>query len=199
MGPERHDYMTHERVGETYFLTYPFHPSKEPPHRCLAGEEPSEDEVKSALAEHPYEDEFVCICRGLSMDEDDFQTMTEREGIPKSRLNEDTARLIIKVLKAKLEEYEGGPTSQEDEERVYGRKANKPGANERNAIVVRLGEKRVLESHIALLRKYIEMEKKRQEAKEKERQRLKRRSSQGSIGKGYGGEKEKKKTKPDCY
>ena len=183
----RIDYITELRAP-SFYLSYAFHPSNERPHRPQP-EDPTEDDVKNALDDSPYEDELLEIARGLGMDEHDFDMLVSGESMPKAKLNLGAAQLLLQAIAVCLEGYEGGADSSEDEERIYGSKAKKLSANERNAIVVRLGEKRVLESHKALLSKYVEMEKRRLAAKEeRDKQRPKKRTSQTSLNKGYGGE-----------
>lgn len=179
---ERVSYLVSQGLEESFVLTYPFPPSDQEPYRPQP-ESPSDEEVKNVLGE-ALDEELLSTCRALLMGEEEFEAKYRaKEKVPKPKLDEEIAHFLIKAIEARLGRYEGGPSSKEDEEILYGAQPKKLGTNARNAIVVRLGEKRVLEANASLLRRMVELEKKQSVAGGGE----KKRKDEGSKGKANGG------------
>ena len=106
------------------------------------------------------------------MPADEFEKYQEKNKIPKPRLDESVANLLKMACSKRLEQYVGGSDSAEDENRLYGSDgkilpidfSDSIKVNRHNAIVVRLGEKRVIEANAMLLGRMLEI--KEREAKE---------------------------------
>lgn len=152
-------------LEESYVLTSCFPPSETPPHRPEPAN-PSEKEIRQAMSN--FDEELLSAVRVLLLSDDEWESHKAKEKIPKPKLDNVIAAALLKALEKRLESYAGGPTSQPDEDRLYGPSRDQNlSENHRNAIVVRLGEKRVVENNIMVLKRLIEIHK----AEEKKKQR----------------------------
>lgn len=149
-------YLVSLGTDESFVLTYPFPPSEEAPHRPEP-ESPTSQEIQSAVSN--FDEELLSAARGLLLTEEEFEKHRTKEKVPKPRLDQPISSLLIRAMSSRLEKYAGGVGSEADEQLLYGGKGTEvaKGTNLRSAIVVRLGEKRILESNVTLLRRLMEI------------------------------------------
>ncbi|PWN49685.1 SET domain-containing protein [Violaceomyces palustris] len=162
-----------EKVGldEVFILNYLFQPSERPPHRPQP-ERPSPKELKSAAKGGGVPEEMITLTRLLLLSQEDFQEVERKGRLPsprieafhevqvedkkkgtKTKLKLAVSQIMIDAIDLRLGQYPNGKGTEEDEKLLYGpgeertSDASRPlseNRNLRNAVVVRLGEKRVL-------------------------------------------------------
>ncbi|CAO1614446.1 unnamed protein product [Parajaminaea phylloscopi] len=165
---ERVSYLVSLGLEESFVLTYAFPPSEQPPHRPEPAD-PSDRDIQQAIAN--FDEELLSASRALLLSDDEFEKHQTKEKVPKPRLDEPICSLLLRSLHMRLSMYAGGHSSSHDEELLYGSSSTSlaKGTNTRNAVVVRLGEKRVLENNIMVLTRLLEM--KRAEAAESQKRK----------------------------
>ncbi|KAH7889098.1 SET domain-containing protein [Phlebopus sp. FC_14] len=92
---------------------------------------------------------LISLLRLLLLSSSEFEMVREKGKLPKGKLRIALLEILAEVLKRRAEEYKGG--SVEDDERLLSNdaastlpEAERLSANKRHAIIVRLGEKRIL-------------------------------------------------------
>lgn len=151
-------------LEESYVLTSCFPPSEKPPHRPEPSN-PSDKEIKGAMSN--LDEELLIAVRALLLTDEEFDAHQSKEKMPKPKLDDKIADVLLLALQRRLAMYAGGPCSQADEELIYGSQAGSLSENKRNAIIVRLGEKRVIENNIMVLRRLAELHKAEEDRKKK--------------------------------
>lgn len=145
-------------IDEVFILDYLFTPAKKAPHRAQP-ENPSPKELKAAATGGGISEEMIALTRVLTMSREAFDKAKAKGKGPSARVEAQeehnlpsggtirisASQIMIDAIELKLKEYPGGPSVAEEEAKLYGsRKSEVRGENERRALVVRLGEKRVL-------------------------------------------------------
>jgi SET domain-containing protein 6 len=141
-----------EGLDEVHALTYLFAPSSEPPHAPEPAKA-SSSELRAAAAS--VAEELLVHTRLLLLDDAAYEKVQAKGKLPNARIEArepaagktlGVAEVLLKAIDLRLAEY---PTSeQEDSARLYGAAGQQAeqgmSANLRAALVVRLGEKRIL-------------------------------------------------------
>lgn len=138
-------------LEESYVLTSCFPPSDKPPHRPEPTH-PSDKEIKSAMSN--FDEELLIATRAMLLTDEEWDKHRSKEKMPKPKLDGPIVDVLLIALRRRLAMYVGGASSKEDEDRIYGSSASAQqhlSTNHRNAIIVRLGEKRVIENNIMVL------------------------------------------------
>ncbi|CEP09797.1 hypothetical protein [Parasitella parasitica] len=78
----------------------------------------------------------------------EFQKMEEKQKLPKARLTHEVKQIILKVLNSRLSRYS---TTLEDDEIELKGLSDKIISRKRNALLVRIGEKKIIKSTIETL------------------------------------------------
>ncbi|CAO1630170.1 unnamed protein product [Sympodiomycopsis kandeliae] len=145
-------------LEESYVLNYCFAPSEKAPHHPEPSK-PSDKEIKNAIS--TIDEELLSAARALILPETEWrEKYLSKDKVPKPRLDEQIANFLILTFQRKLHEYQGGSSSKEDEQRIYNSTSTENlSENQRNAIIVRLGEKRVLENNIMVLERLVKIQK----------------------------------------
>ncbi|PWN93175.1 SET domain-containing protein [Acaromyces ingoldii] len=159
----RAEWWASEGLDEVFALSYAFPPSSQPPHRPEPVD-PSAKELKAAAS--AFSEEILVAARILCLSEENFERAKKKAKMPNARIEAEeqhgsnktmgVAELLIRALEKRRQEY---PTSiEEDEELLYGQQRSEvKDLRARNAIVVRLSEKRIIEDNIRVLRGAIEL------------------------------------------
>ncbi|KAK4055004.1 Ribosomal lysine N-methyltransferase 4 [Microbotryomycetes sp. JL221] len=116
--------------------------------------------------------ELLTAIRTFILTEVEFEKVTKKGTPPKGRLEPDSAKWVMEVLKARLKEY---PTVIEEDERLL--QDQNLTQRKRMAVIVRLGEKRILRDTIDAVKKQIK------ELKEESRKKRKGDDDKGGRGK----------------
>ncbi|KAF7797564.1 hypothetical protein EIP86_008764 [Pleurotus ostreatoroseus] len=95
--------------------------------------------------------DFVSFTRLMLQSQPEWEKTRAKDKVPKAILDADVISVVIEVLQQRLSEY---PTTLEDDE-VLLAKGDLTG-RKRSAVIVRLGEKRILNGTIGELRKSLE-------------------------------------------
>ena len=141
-----------------FILTYLFTPAKKAPHRAQP-EKPSAKELKAAATGGGISEEMIALTRVLCQSRDAFEKAKAKGKGPSARVeSQEThtvsgnkvvkvtiSQIMMDAIDLRLQQYPNGAKVDEDEAKLYGSKRGEvKGENERRALVVRLGEKRVL-------------------------------------------------------
>ncbi|EPB82303.1 hypothetical protein HMPREF1544_10943 [Mucor circinelloides 1006PhL] len=102
------------------------------------------DECFVIDAEHEIPLELIVSVHVLCSTPSEFEKMEEKQKLPKPRLTQDVKQIILDILKKRLSRY---PTSLEDDKQQQ----KDATGNKRNALMVRMGEKSIIESTIQTL------------------------------------------------
>lgn len=155
-------------LDEEVALGYPFPPSLEAPHRPMT-QNPSSKELKEAASELP--EELLILARLLCLSDDGYSKAREMDRLPKPRIDAveehahgakptmAVAELVRQAIEERVKEY---PTSMDEDEHALYSTNRRLSTNERNALVVRLSEKRILaETHkvVSAVMDYVESKK----------------------------------------
>ena len=144
-------------IEECFAITYLFQPSQSAPHRPEP-ERPTPKQLKAAATGGGIDEEMVALARILAMSQDAFDRAKQKGKGPSARVEavEDhqvrnkrvgipVAQVLIDAIDLRLAQLPNGQAVLEDEAKLYGKRTNEvPNENHRLALVVRLGEKRVL-------------------------------------------------------
>ncbi|SPO32495.1 related to RKM4 - ribosomal lysine methyltransferase [Ustilago trichophora] len=145
-------------IDEVFILNYLFTPSGKSPHRAQP-EKPTSKELKAAATGGGISEEMIALTRVLCQSREAFEKARSKGKGPSARVeaqeehtlaNAKTVKvfpsqIIMEAIELRLNEYPNGSSVEEEEAKLYGsRKIEMSGENERRALVVRLGEKRVL-------------------------------------------------------
>ena len=145
-------------IDEVFILNYLFTPAKKAPHRAQP-ERPTPKELKAAATGGGISEEMIALTRVLCQTREAFEKAKSKGKGPSARVeaqeehvlsNSKTVRIsasqvMMDAIDLRLNEYPNGASVAEDEAKLYGsKKTELSGDNERRALVVRLGEKRVL-------------------------------------------------------
>ncbi|CDR98549.1 hypothetical protein [Sporisorium scitamineum] len=148
-------------IDEVFILNYLFTPAKKAPHRAQP-ERPSPKELKSAATGGGISEEMIALTRVLCQSRESFEKAKAKGKGPSARVEAQEEHVVAAGNKAKtvrvsasqimmdaidlrLQQYPNGAKVEEEEAKLYGSKQSEVGGdNERRALVVRLGEKRVL-------------------------------------------------------
>lgn len=138
-------------LDEDIALAYPFPPSCDPPHGPVIAS-PTSKELKEAAISLP--DELLLLARTLCLSDASFSKVKERDKLPNPRVDAveehshagkdkmGVAELLHQALEERKMAY---PSSiEQDEAMLYGDERTQLLTNRRNALVVRLSEKRIL-------------------------------------------------------
>lgn len=151
---ERIEYLVSQGLEESFALTYAFPPDEHPPYRPQPLE-PTLKEIQQAISN--FDEELLTAARTLLLSEENFRKHQNKEKVPKARLDEQISALLLKALHLRLSIYAGGASTRTDEELLYGPLSSlAKGTKLWKAVVVRLGEKRVLENNIMVLDRLIQ-------------------------------------------
>ncbi|KAJ1022547.1 hypothetical protein NDA16_003536 [Ustilago loliicola] len=145
-------------IDEVFILNYLFTPAKKAPHRAQP-EKPSAKELKAAATGGGISEEMIALTRVLTQSSETFEKAKAKGKGPSARVEAQEEHLLgggktvrvsaseimMNAIDLRLKEYPNGGSVEEEEAKLYGsRKGQVEGENERRALVVRLGEKRVL-------------------------------------------------------
>ncbi|KAI0335074.1 SET domain-containing protein [Cubamyces sp. BRFM 1775] len=104
--------------------------------------EEADDDVFVLHTDCELPEEFISFTRLLLLPKDEWEKTAKKSKLPKPKLDKDVLAIAVDVLQKRLRDY---PTTMEEDEQLLA-----PGAaeqlslNKRHAVVVRLGEKRIL-------------------------------------------------------
>ncbi|RPD78643.1 SET domain-containing protein [Lentinus tigrinus ALCF2SS1-7] len=115
--------------------------------------EEADDDVFVLRTDCELPEEFVSFERLLLQSKDEWEKTAKKSKLPKPKVDKDVLTIAIDVLEARLKEY---PTSiQEDEKLLEPGSVEQLSVNKKNAVVVRLGEKRILQGTLKQLRSMV--------------------------------------------
>ncbi|KAM0791736.1 hypothetical protein ACM66B_004004 [Microbotryomycetes sp. NB124-2] len=120
--------------------------------------------------------ELLSAVRTFLMAQADFDKAVKKSSPPKGKFDPDSAKWVIEVLKARLKDY---PTSIQDDEQIL--QDSTTSTRKRMAVIVRLGEKRILSETLDAVKKQVK--------------ELKAESRQKRKGEDASGRREKKQRK----
>ncbi|EST09584.1 SET domain protein [Kalmanozyma brasiliensis GHG001] len=188
-------------IDEVFILNYLFTPAKQAPHRAQP-ERPIPKELKAAATGGGISEEMIALTRVLCQSRETFEKAKAKGKGPSARVEAQEehatksrpvriaiSQIMMDAIDLRLKEYPNGAAVEEEEARLYGsRKEEVSGENERRALVVRLGEKRVLLDQKRVL-KYVldkiqEAEKEAAKAKNAKQDAGKRKGGSSSNGSG---------------
>ncbi|KAI0633526.1 SET domain-containing protein [Trametes polyzona] len=87
--------------------------------------------------------ELISFARLLLLPKDEWEKTAKKSKLPKPKVDKDVLAVAVTVLETRLQEY---PTTiEEDEKLLAPENVDQLSLNKKNAIVVRLGEKRILQ------------------------------------------------------
>ncbi|KAF8647120.1 hypothetical protein AX16_006952 [Volvariella volvacea WC 439] len=119
------------------------------------------DDVFVLEADNTLPEASMALIRLLFLSPDEFKKVQGKGKPPKPKVDVPTLETFSEVLENRLKEY---PTSrQEDEEAL----SSDPPLNKRNALIVRIGEKRLLEQTLAKVKTQLAKEREKAQAKRK--------------------------------
>ncbi len=145
-------------IDEVFILNYLFTPGSKPPHRAQP-EKPTPKELKAAATGGGISEEMIALTRVLCMSREAFDKARTKGKGPSARVESQeehtlpndkavrvsASQIMMDAIDLRLQQYPGGASVSEEEAKLYGSRKNEVGGdNERRALVVRLGEKRVL-------------------------------------------------------
>ena len=147
-------------IDEVFILNYLFTPAKKAPHRAQP-ERPTPKELKAAATGGGISEEMIALTRVLCQSREAFEKARSRGKGPSARVESQeehtlagdrpktvrvsASQIMMEAIDLRLKQYPNGTSVQEEEAKLYGSKQSQvSGDNERRALVVRLGEKRVL-------------------------------------------------------
>ncbi|SPO27722.1 related to RKM4 - ribosomal lysine methyltransferase [Ustilago trichophora] len=144
-------------IDEVFILNYLFTPSAKKPHRAQP-EKPTPKELKSAATGGGIPEEMIALTRILCQSRETFEKARSKGKGPSARIEAQEehltsnssvkispSQIMMEAIDLRLNQYPNGSSVQEEEAKLYGtRQSEVEGENERRALVVRLGEKRVL-------------------------------------------------------
>ncbi|TNY19623.1 SET-domain protein [Rhodotorula diobovata] len=145
------------------------------------------DDTYAIETDHKLPDELVMAIRTFLLDEADYAKAQKKESPPKPKLDPVSADWARKILDQRLSEY--STSIEEDEAALQGDSAGAPlPLRKRMALIVRLGEKRILRATRAKLDADFPAGAPAQEGKKKEKKRARdadgaAKSSSSSSGK----------------
>lgn len=198
-------------IDEVFILNYLFTPAKKPPHRAQP-EKASGKELKAAATGGGISEEMIALTRVLTQSRETFEKAKAKGKGPSARVEAQeehslnggkTARvcaseIMMTAIDLRLQEYANGGWIEEEEAKLYGnRQEEVSGENERRALVVRLGEKRVLLDQKRVLKYVLDRlnEAEAENAKKKAKDAGKRKDGNSSNGKpsSNGGQKKQRR------
>ncbi|KAI0745272.1 SET domain-containing protein [Earliella scabrosa] len=112
--------------------------------------EEADDDVFVLRTDCELPEEFVSFERLLLLSKDEWEKTAKKSKLPKPKIDKDVLTIAIDVLEKRLKEY---PTTLEEDEKLL-----EPGTveqlsiNKKHALIVRLGEKRILRGTMKRLR-----------------------------------------------
>ncbi|KAN0059922.1 Ribosomal lysine N-methyltransferase 4 [Thecaphora frezii] len=198
-------------IDETYILGYLFPPSDDAPHRP-SPQRPTPKQLKAAATGGGIDEELVALARILAMPRGAFERARSKGKGPSARIESvelhppppqqkgevriETAQIIYDALCLRLAQLPGGAEVAEEEDRLYPTSTVAHQGNhkldeiQRRALVVRLGEKRVLLDQQRAVA-YV-LERVKAEAKGKETAAAANPKRKGQTEKGKGNKKAKR-------
>ncbi|KAI5854794.1 SET domain protein [Tricharina praecox] len=123
-----------------------------------------------AQAEGAVPDELVVVVNTLLASNAEFAAWKEKEKLPKPRISEEAAEVLARVMRERLGEY---ATTIEEDERLLETEIT---GRERDAVEVRLGEKRILQATYKELERRVNEKKRAAEAETGDRSAKRMRS-----------------------
>ncbi|GAC93658.1 nucleus protein [Pseudozyma hubeiensis SY62] len=184
-------------IDEVFILNYLFTPAKKAPHRAQP-ERPSPKELKSAATGGGVSEEMIALTRVLCQTREAFEKAKAKGKGPSARIEAQeehvlagsgkkvrvaASQIMMEAIDLKLNEYPNGASVEQEEANLYGSsKSEVVGDNARRALVVRLGEKRVLLDQKRVLRYVVD----RIHEAEKEAAKSKGSKQEGGKRKGDG-------------
>ncbi|KAL9540935.1 hypothetical protein MBANPS3_009402 [Mucor bainieri] len=102
------------------------------------------DECFVIDTEHEIPLELIVSVHVLCSTPSEFEKMEEKQKLPKPRLTQDVKQIILNILKKRLSRY---PTTVEEDKQAL----KDATGSKRNALLVRMGEKNIIESTIQTL------------------------------------------------
>ncbi|TFK85823.1 SET domain-containing protein [Polyporus arcularius HHB13444] len=115
--------------------------------------EEADDDVFILRTDCELPEELVSFLRLLLQSEDEWQKTAKKSKLPKPKVDKDVLDIAVDVIEARLKAY---PTFIKDDEKLLS-----PGSveqlslNKKNAVIVRLGEKRILQGTLTQLRSQV--------------------------------------------
>jgi len=103
------------------------------------------DDIFTMESNHQVPEPLISLTRLLTMNDEDWNTAQTKSKLPKPKVDPVILQIARSVLEKRLEAYK---TSTQDDEALLKEGPEKIGQNKYNAIVVRLGEKRILKGAI---------------------------------------------------
>ncbi|KAJ8486926.1 hypothetical protein ONZ51_g4522 [Trametes cubensis] len=104
--------------------------------------EEADDDVFVLRTDCELPEEFISFVRLLLLPKDEWETTAKKSKLPKPKLDKDVLAIAVDVLQKRLKDY---PTTMEEDEKLLAPDAvEQLSLNKRHAVVVRLGEKRIL-------------------------------------------------------
>ncbi|KAJ9480124.1 Ribosomal lysine N-methyltransferase 4 [Pseudozyma hubeiensis] len=154
-------------IDEVFILNYLFTPANKAPHRAQP-ERPSPKELKSAATGGGISEEMIALTRVLCQTREAFEKAKAKGKGPSARIEAQeehvladsgkkvrvaASQIMMEAIDLKLNEYPNGASVEQEECKLYGSSRSEvDGDNARRALVVRLGEKRVLLDQKRVLR-----------------------------------------------
>ncbi|KAI0823428.1 SET domain-containing protein [Trametes gibbosa] len=105
--------------------------------------EEAEDDVFVLHTDCDLPEEFVSFARLLLLPQDEWEKTAKKSKLPKPKIDKDVLSVAAEVLEQRLKEY--STTAEEDEKLLAPGNVEQLSVNKRHAVVVRLGEKRILQ------------------------------------------------------
>ncbi|OSD07030.1 SET domain-containing protein [Trametes coccinea BRFM310] len=105
--------------------------------------EEADDDVFVFHTDCALPEEFISFTRLLLLPKDEWEKTAKKSKLPKPKIDSDVLTVAGQVLEKRLSEY---PTTIEDDEKLLAPESVEHlPLNKRNAVIVRLGEKRILQ------------------------------------------------------
>ncbi|KAH9892722.1 SET domain-containing protein [Cubamyces lactineus] len=104
--------------------------------------EEADDDVFVLRTDCELPEELISFARLLILPKDEWEKTAKKSKLPKPKLDKDVLAIAVDVLQNRLKDY---PTTMEENEKLLAPDAvEQLSLNKRHAVVVRLGEKRIL-------------------------------------------------------
>ncbi|OJT11683.1 Ribosomal lysine N-methyltransferase 4 [Trametes pubescens] len=104
--------------------------------------EEADDDVFVLRTDCELAEELVSFVRLLLLPKDEWEKAAQKSKLPKPKLDKDVLAIAVDVLEKRLKEY--STTLEEDEALLAPERIGELSLNKRHAVIVRLGEKRIL-------------------------------------------------------
>ncbi|KAM5530522.1 hypothetical protein V8D89_015799 [Ganoderma adspersum] len=111
--------------------------------------EEADDDVFVLRTDSELPEELISLERLLLLSKEEWVKTAKKSKLPKPKVDVDALTVAIDVLEARLKEY---PTSVDEDEKLLQDGSIELSLNKKNAVIVRLGEKRILQGTLKQLR-----------------------------------------------